>query len=324
VRHKLIVLALAAAVVVVVFLARAPQTGIKPPDPSAAASLPPSPPRTAAPAAKPGSWAAPPGAATSVMRGPVRLPPPATPVRDVIDQLKPHADAGEPRAACRLGMDLTRCYQARGVEKLVEGEARRLRSVDPASDEAARVRRSMEELTRTVAADSVACMGVPDQALDAAWVYLLRAGLAGNVTAMAQFATNPPLPYESVIDNIEGWTAYRDHAGAFLLRAVEAGDVRAAWMATFQSSTGMGPGGAVLPRDPQRALAFAYAIRPLVDSDGARQVEHVIARSRAEAGIDTARAERVGDALRARAFATAPKAASINRMGTGDAHRCAE
>lgn len=241
------------------------------------------------------------------------LPPLETPVREVLASLQSRADAGEVRAACRVGMELSRCRTVRLFRSIQEFDERRLRAAKPGSNEFMAIRDSIEAQKKSHATERKACEGVTDDVLDSAWRYLLRAAQAGHVPSISHFLVAPPLP-ESAIEDLEGYKAYRDHAPAFFERAIAAGDVAAAYVAYTQWSHGRGiRGGKVYERDPQRALTFAYLLLPLVDARAADMLRFDLKVLEAEPGIDIATARREADRLRQVSFVRAtPADASMN------------
>jgi hypothetical protein len=250
------------------------------------------------------------------------LPPVGAPIREVVAQLKEAAEAGDVIAACRLGTELTRCHQLRQADA-ADNTSMQLQMVKPGTPEEAAVRSGIEERARLIAPVRLACDGVTKEQADSAFRYLLRAAHGGNLAAMTQFAIAPPLP-QNVLEDLEGWAAYRDHAPTFFDRAIRAGDLRAAFVAQFHMVAGIGvAGGTALPRDHQRAAALAHAILPSLDADGVRMVNNMLEMLRADKSIDWARARREGEAMQRDYFSRAPRT-SISIVGMPEPQRCAE
>src|SRR5262249_11368874 len=120
----------------------------------------------------------------------VRLPE-GTPVATVIQALRPAADSGDPRAACRLALELSKC-------------------ADPA-------RKSTPE-------GKAACEGVTDQDARRASEYLWQAAAAGNVGAMSRYVRDPMLDDFTPTESAGAWAQYQQNAEVFLNRAVTGGD----------------------------------------------------------------------------------------------------
>lgn len=243
------------------------------------------------------------------------LPTLDTPVREVLVALKARANAGDVRAACRVGMELSRCRTVRLFRSLQENDERRLRAAKPGSNEFMAIRDSIEAQKKFHAAERRACEGVGDDVLNSAWRYLLRAAQAGHVPSISHFLVAPPLP-ESAIEDLAGYEAYRDHAPSFFDRAIAAGDVPAALAAYTQWSHGRGTGGGkVYERDPQRALTFAYLLLPLVDARTADALRFDLKVLEAEPRIDIATARREADRLRQVNFVRAAPADAAMNVG---------
>lgn len=188
------------------------------------------------------------------------LPPPNTKVRDVVAQLKADADRGEPHAACRLGAELTRCWQVQ--QRLAMRNSALSRSDSKLQDSAS-------------AADQDLCDGVTGSETGDAWRYLLTAALAGSGPAMSQFLVSPPLAAQD--GSADGWSAYRQHYQDFLDRSIQRGDVRALYAGFFAAETGMGPGGrGVRGKDPYQSLVYGLALLPLVDTRTSQQIQAVL------------------------------------------------
>ena len=230
-------------------------------------------------------------------------PPVGTKVRVVIEQLKEDADSGVPSAACRVGAELTRCWQTRELSRTYEKQLGRASSLPAGSSKARRIESEAAQLRAQAGKDREMCEGVSDELIDQGWRYLLDAALKGNVAAMDQFVVNPPLSQENVISSLEGWTAYRDFGRTFIQRSIESGSVRALYLAFFSAASGMGPGGqALVPRDPYQAIVYGNAALPLVDRAGAEMIMGALPRLQNEAGARAADAILEGNALRGRHF----------------------
>jgi TPR repeat protein len=255
---------------------------------------------------------------------PASLPPLETPVREVVAALKARADGGDVRASCRIGMELARCRTTRLFGTLQAQDERRLKALKPGSNEFMAVRDSIEAQRKAHAVERLACEGVEDPDLDAAWSYLLRAAQGGHVPSISLFLVAPPLP-ESAIEDLEGYAAYRDHAPAFFERAIAAGDVPAAFIAYSQWAYGRGTrGGKVFERDPQRALTFAYLLLPLVDARAADTMRFDMKVFEAEPGVHAVVARREADRLRQVSFSRAAPIDASTSLGMPRPSSCAE
>jgi hypothetical protein len=192
--------------------------------------------RKANPASVATTTATPPGAAadTSSSSKPisVRLPE-GTPVATVIQALRPAADSGDPRAACRLALELSKCAD----------------SANKSTPEA-----------------KAACQGVTEQDARKAPEYLWQAAAAGNVGAMSRYVRDPMLDDFTPTESAAAWAQYQQNAEVFLTRAVTGGDVMALYFASRASWTGMGAGARrMFTMDPYMAAVYGNAAMPLLD-----------------------------------------------------------
>jgi hypothetical protein len=200
------------------------------------------------------------------------LPPQNTKVKEVIAQLREDADRGVPQAACRLGEELMRCWRVKQQSAIRDQILSRVTSADTASANA--TTNQAADIASSIQKDKDLCEGVSTAEADDAWRYLLRAALGGSAAAQAQFAINPPLSAEDPVGSLDGWGAYRQYSPQFLRSSIQAGNVRAMYLAYFSAATGIGPGGqAVGGQDPYQALVYAQALLPLVDSQTAQQIQ---------------------------------------------------
>jgi len=199
------------------------------------------------------------------------LPPQNTKVKEVIAQLREDADRGVPQAACRLGEELMRCWRVKQQAAIRDQILSRVTSADTAN---ANATTQAADIASSIQKDKDLCEGVSTAEGDDAWRYLLRAALGGSAAAQAQFAINPPLSVEDPVGSLDGWGAYRQYSPQFLRSSIQAGNVRAMYLAYFSAATGIGPGGqAIGGQDPYQALVYAQALLPLVDSQTAQQIQ---------------------------------------------------
>ncbi|APV48598.1 hypothetical protein BWI17_02200 [Betaproteobacteria bacterium GR16-43] len=243
------------------------------------------------------------------------VPPRTASVRDVLAALKKDADAGVPEAACRVGAELARCQQAKQVLASMDRQLATLARM-PASPALERQQAMTRAGAERYEEYAEACAGIDDATEGAAWRYLFRAAQAGSVSAMAQFAVNPPLSREDIERDLEGWAAYRQYGPGFLEAAVRAGDVRALYTAMFSAGAGMSPTGARVTPDPYRAIVYGTAALPIVDSESQRMIRNFMPRLQAQVGQEQADlARREGEELRRRSFASSPNTLVSSYMG---------
>ena len=150
------------------------------------------------------------------------LPSLDTPLRLSLAELVRRADAGEPKAACRLAAEWSYCNSIR----------RRLDSADYALELRVRQpemeRASLESLkasTESLLAQAGRCEGVdepPALRFASRW---RQAALAGNPAAMRGYATGNAFHGVPMLDMLPVLVAYRGEAEAVARRAADGGDM---------------------------------------------------------------------------------------------------
>ncbi len=240
-----------------------------------------------------------------------------TPAATIVEALIAEADAGDPEAACRVGMELWEC---RGDQLIEKWDAQTLHTVKRIlGDEAhARLYRVLQGEWET----HLRCAGVSDELAPRAWLYLGRAALNGSVAAKAKFAMAPPSSTEDVQD--AGFLAtldlYRERASEFLWDAIADGDVMALYTGWFNARAFDSLGGGVFPRDPYLALVYANALKSLVSDHRLTYVTNTIAEVGKELGEDFARkAAADGEQLRQTYFAGTKRVELADTPNNSDA-----
>jgi hypothetical protein len=228
--------------------------------------------------------------------GNVAVPPPGTPVKQLLAELKSAAEQGDAAAGCRLGAELAACRDARRHKEMVG------------------------------TAQAAACEGVSDTEIKDAWRYLWNAAEQGSVAAMSKFARDPALSLTDLAVSAEGWDLYRHNAPRLLWQAIQGGDVMALYQSSFSTASGMTAGGTgVIERDPYNALVYGYAALPLLDP---RRQAAVTRRNESLASEllpdKVLQAAREGDQLRARYFSAATPTQDTENDGYVDVADCAK
>lgn len=234
-------------------------------------------------------------------------PPPGTPLKDVLANLRQVADRGDAQAACRVGLEMRHCWQMYEYQRRASEQPDRTH-VLPSLDERRRI-------------DERFCAGVDRNDIrDNAWRYLYQAAAAGNVTAMAQFAIEPGLDRDNPASEAEGWSLYRDHAQEFITRAVAAGDIGAAYVGVFDLGFGLSGGGrGVFRTDPYVALVYANAVLSFLDRDRQQTMQHLAAKLEGQLTPDRVVQARQ-DAATLGASMAAAGATQVNWPPGDDAH----
>lgn len=205
----------------------------------------------------------------------IRIPE-NTPVATVLKELRSAADAGDSRAACRVGIELARCLRIG---------------------------------SKSSAAERALCEGVTSDDANQAWKYLLQAAATGNVAAMSRYARDPGLTTTNPADSAEGWLTYKQNAPTFLNQAVQGGDVMALYFSWWNSATGFSSGGDhVFQQNPYMAMVYGNAVLPLLDPRRQNNVIQLNAKIQASVPADQlAQAQAEGQRIRDTYFAGAER-----------------
>ncbi|MBW8311038.1 MAG: hypothetical protein K0M64_03295 [Rhizobium sp.] len=185
------------------------------------------------------------------------LPPPDAPLAQVLPDLQARADAGDHRAACRLGMELLRCQHLPTWDTLVS-------SSDPLDSEV-----EFEAEGNLAAANSVAeerlwlierlqqCRGVPPDLQGQGARYLRQAALAGDSSAMLAYADGnhwrPDGRGTALGSDFDQW---RREAPGMVHAALRAGNPTAANMLQMSYSDDFGFLSAMIPDDTYRSYVY--------------------------------------------------------------------
>ncbi len=219
----------------------------------------------------------------------------------IVDALIAEADAGDPEAACRVGIELWDCRLDQLIEKWDEQSLYIVKRI--LGDEAqARLYVGLQ------AAWDIhgRCMGVSVERATRAWQYLGRAALNGSVAAKSKFAMAPPsgVEFTGSAGFLAALDLYRERASDFLWDAIANGDVMALYTAWFMAQRSDLFGAGVFPTDPYLALVYANALTSLVSDYRLAYVTNSILQIGKELGEDFARkAAADGENLRQTYFA---------------------
>jgi len=170
------------------------------------------------------------------------LPPWGEPLGANFDALRRRADAGDARAACRIGVELSLCTGTQPPQ-------------DPAAD-----------APSTSSARANDCQGFDASLRGQAAGYLRKAALAGNADAMLRYASgafsvqasDPRSHNEFLQDPVFG--DWYDEALPMVQRALHAGDPRAAQLLANAYADDDGLFDARVPDDPVQARTYAVLL----------------------------------------------------------------
>lgn len=205
----------------------------------------------------PGSKSAKPG---QTVQAP--LPPPGTPIAQIVDTLKTQADGGDSRAACRLAMELLRCQQLEQAKSMQwEGGPPDMQLEKRGNLEMAD--RYAEMQIRTIQLTKQCA--VLDPALVAqASAYLASAARAGEPEAMLRYA----LGTHHGVGGLDfladpDFDRWRRDAPGMLLRAAQAGRMDAVHALGYAYRSDAAPYAGLVPDDPVQAHAWDLVLSRL-------------------------------------------------------------
>lgn len=194
---------------------------------------------------------------TAAMRGPAPLPPHDAPLAQILPDLHARADAGDRRAACRLGMELLRCQHLGTWDAMMSG-------FNEGNAEA-----EYEAEGNLAAANAVAeqrlwhierlqqCRSVPADLQGQGARYLRQAALAGEPHAMLAYAEGhhwPPTARGIAIGR--DFDLWRQEAPGMLHAALRAGNPTAAFMLQLSYFDDLGFLSALVPDDSYRGYVY--------------------------------------------------------------------
>lgn len=188
---------------------------------------------------------------------PAPLPPPDAPLAQVLPGLRATADAGDRRAACRLGMELLRCQHLgawnRQMERFMGEQAEA--AYESEGNLAAANQVAEEKLWRIERLAQ--CRAVPADLQAEGARYLRQAALAGDPYAMLAYAEGhhwPPSSRGIALDPM--FDQWRREAPAMMHAALRAGNPTAAFILQINYSDDLGFLSALVPNDAYRSYAY--------------------------------------------------------------------
>lgn len=187
---------------------------------------------------------------------PAPLPPWDMPLGELVATLRPRADAGDPRAACRLAAELLRCARN---DTAIEVHRRYSSFGSETYDKAGKLdiaNRMDEQLVRRLELQ-IQCRAVPAEVLARGGDYLAQAARAGEPEAMIRYAIGEQweLNFDDVLAN-PGFDAWRRDAPAMLHRAVVAGAPEAVFLLYAAYSDDFSPYTGLVDDDRVQAQAY--------------------------------------------------------------------
>lgn len=182
-----------------------------------------------------------------------------------VEQLKTLADAGNARAACVLSVQISKCTYLPGVVRKGISQIEQRISRQEQTDRAAlaQLEVNLSESLRVEQRLNAECAGFNIGPEHAAWKYQLQSALMGFEPAMQSFSSWPPFDPADASNSIDAVAAYINYGGQFTETLAQRGDLNAVTGAGWGYGD-YGPnflgvlGLRSMPRDPARALMWAY------------------------------------------------------------------
>jgi hypothetical protein len=173
------------------------------------------------------------------------LPPKDTPLRQIFDQLKSRADAGDPAAASRLYHDTQRCRYVAYINRTVADVAKRMLTQNTTNMSAQQLSLrenmlgQMQHQLDEARQNQPFCEGVTSTQLNQLLPMAFRAAQLGDNDAADCYIGGPFLVQDGILDHPEWLTQYKQNAMTVADQAVQRGDwtmvaqLRAAYAGTF-------------------------------------------------------------------------------------------
>ncbi len=199
--------------------------------------------------------------ATAAAIGPP-LPPIDRPLREIVDELRARADAGDARAACRLASEMERCGSLPSrLARLSDQTRQHQRTIEGAIDPKVRAQveksdRAMELSHRAeyLLTESRHCEGVlPDTPAERLRRWR-QAAIAGHGPSMRHYAAGNAFRWHDLLEIAESLLTYRGEAEEIARSAARNGDATVAYSLALAYS-------------PPRREAARYFLAQSVDGD---------------------------------------------------------
>lgn len=196
------------------------------------------------------------------------LPPNDASIASIASDLRARADAGEARAACRLGIELLRCralaQHAVAAQHLAENEhkAAEAGDLDVANQWAAKNLHYLRLASH--------CRDLPQDLIDRGARYLRQAALAGEPEAMLRYAAGEGFGNTRGFGflNSPDFDTWRREAPAILRQAFVQGHPEAAHLLRDALHNDQGPLNALVQDDPLLAQAYSFLIARMQGAAG--------------------------------------------------------
>jgi hypothetical protein len=195
------------------------------------------------------------------------LPPADTPLPLVFKSLQARADAGDPKSACRLGIELLRCQTLETFGRITTSRlAFEEREATERGDLAQADERARTHLHHLAVAKE--CARLPPGVIEQGPRYLRQAALAGEPEAMLRYAAGQgfePLKWHAFLRSPD-LDAWRREAPAMVERSLASGRPEAAYLLWSAYADGESRLSGLIPDDPIQARAHRLLMERLWDT----------------------------------------------------------
>jgi hypothetical protein len=191
------------------------------------------------------------------LAAPAPLPLAGTPIAQVIAALKPRADAGDSRAACRLAVEMLRCRHLEEASRYVPFNGLPLDELLAQNGNLDGADRFAEMEIRKIRLGQQ-CAAVDRALLELAPGYLADAAFAGEPEAMLRYAIGEQygISGSSAFVRDADFERWRRESPGMLLRAVQAGRPEAVNMLGLAYRSDGSPFAGLIADDPVQGLAW--------------------------------------------------------------------
>ncbi|MCB1642120.1 MAG: hypothetical protein KDI37_10335, partial [Xanthomonadales bacterium] len=155
--------------------------------------------------------------------------PGALPLAELVPLLEARARAGDGAAACRLGVELSKCrHMLRSLPTAPDEQMDETRWREQGRSDAQIA--SLRDQRRRRLHQRAACEALPPELIDRAPWFMLQAALAGNASAMVAFARLEGVTMAGLVADPALYEQYRLHAFGLWERALHQGSMDALWL----------------------------------------------------------------------------------------------
>ena len=154
---------------------------------------------------------------TSSSHATLLLPDASTPTREVLAQLEPLARSGDPRAACRIALDLQDCASRKTQVAAASAMQETMRSSGVES------KRFIDVAGQLLAANDrleKKCEGVTERQIESAFDYQLIAA-RNNPRIASWLVSRPALDRADFVNQLDSWTQYKSFSDQYLDAALK-------------------------------------------------------------------------------------------------------